>query len=374
MKLMKRYLLIPFHSVPLILVGTFTFLWWFAIQAGLFGIPLMLILVSWFFKYCYVLLDAVVAGHNEPPVLSVEMLNPIDEQRPLFQAVMVVFEGLVCWWLYQHVGHLAGFALGAVFLTALPATVGLLAVSDSWVHALSPLAIWRIMKGLGRVYLATLAVILAGALLIGFVAPYLGLLTQIALCQLVFIAMFAFIGGAIHESRVDLQLATRTHGERVAERDERYHAEERGAVLDRTYSLLRLKRRSDAWANLEIWMRQHCPDSHPFTEYHALLVATCSWDDPAIGDKVATEYLGKLLASGETGMVLEALEIRLASNANFYPAGQPYATRLTELVRLSGRKALSRQLLANGAAPISAPGAGSDGPSKPAVRSDVLGE
>ncbi len=369
---MKRYLLIPCHSVPLILVATFTFLWWFALQAGLLGIPLMLILASWFFKYCYVLLDAVVAGHPEPPVLSVEMLNPVDEQRPLFQAVMVVFEGLCCWWLYQHVGHVAGFALGAVFLSALPATVGLLAVSDSWLHALSPLAIWRIMRGLGKVYVATLGVILVGALVIEFVAPYLGLLTQIALCQLVFIAMFAFIGGAIHESRVNLQLATRTHGERVAERDERHHADERGAVLDRTYALLRLKRRSDAWANLQAWMRSHCPDSHPFTEYHALLVATCSWDDPAIGDQVATEYLGKLLANGETGMVLDALEIRLGTNASFYPTGQAYATRLTELVRLSGRKALSRQLLANGAAPPSAAAAASEGPRKPEVRSDVL--
>jgi hypothetical protein len=347
---MKRYLLIPFHPVPLMLVGTFTFLWWFAMQGGLLGIPLMLILVSWFFKYCYVLLDAVVAGHHELPVLSVEMLNPVDEQRPLFQAVMVVFEGLVCWWLYQHVGPVAGFALGAVFLSALPATVGLLAISDSWLHALSPLAIGRLMKGLGKAYLATLAVVLGGALVIEFVAPYLGLLTQIALCQMVFIAMFGFIGGAIHESRVSLQLATRTYGERVAERDERYHAEARGAVLDRTYALLRLKRRTDAWAHLETWMRTHCPDRHPFTEYHALLVATCSWDDPFIGDKVATEYLGKLLAHRETGVALEALEIRLSSNPAFYPAGQAYAGRLSELATLAGRKAMTRQLLVNAAA------------------------
>jgi hypothetical protein len=368
---MKRYLLIPFHSVPLILVGTFTFLWWFAFQGGVFGIPLAIILVSWFFKYCYVLLDSVVAGHHELPVLSAEMLNPIDEQRPLFQAVMLVLEAMPCWWLYQHVGHVAGFALGAVFLSALPATVGLLAISDSWVHALSPVAIWRIMKGLRLAYLATIGVVLGGALLIAFIAPRLGPFTALALCQLVFIAMFSFVGGAIFESRVDLQLATRTHGERVAERDERHHADERGAVLDRTYSLLRLKRRSDAWANLEAWMRKHCPDSHPFTEYHALLVATCSWDDPVIGDKVATEYLAKLLANGETGMVLEALEIRLSSNANFYPTGQPYATRLTELVRLSGRKALSRQLLANGASQTGDAAVASGGLSKPRVGSDV---
>jgi hypothetical protein len=348
---MTRYLLMPFRAAPLMLVFIFTFLSWFATQAGLLGIPVGIMLLSWFFKYCYVLLDAVVAGHEELPVLSVEMLNPVDEQRPLLQAVMLVTEALACWWLYQHVSAFAGVALGALFLSALPATVGLLAIGDSWLHALSPLAIWRLMKGLGITYLWTLAVIFGGALLIVFVARELGELTQIALCQLVVMAMFCFIGGAIFERRVELQLATRTHGERVAERDERHHADNRGAVLDRTYSLLRLKRRSEAWATLEAWMHQHCPDSHPFTEYHALLTATCSWDDPFIGDKVAIEYLGKLLASGETGMAVEALEIRLRSNANFYPAGQAYAQRLMELVSLSGRGATSRQLQANAVNP-----------------------
>jgi hypothetical protein len=162
--------------------------------------------------------------------------------------------------------------------------------------------------------------------------------------------MFCFIGGAIFESRIDLQLATRTYAERVAEREERYHADERGAVLDRSYALLRLKRRSEAWATLEPWIRKHCPDSHPFSEYHALLTATCSWDDPSIGDKVADEYLGKLLANGETGLALEALQIRLASNANFYPASQASAKRLTELATVAGRKDLSRPLLATAAA------------------------
>ena len=94
-------------------------------------------------------------------------------------------------------------------------------------------------------------------------------------------------------------------------------------------------------------MRKNCPDAHPFTEYHALQEATCAWDEPVIGDQVTNEYLGKLLANGETGMALEAVQIRLNSNPAYYPQGQAYAIRLTELARLSGRKALSRQLLAN---------------------------
>ncbi|MEJ0008539.1 MAG: hypothetical protein WDM77_19795 [Steroidobacteraceae bacterium] len=66
-----------------------------------------------------------------------------------------------------------------------------------------------------------------------------------------------------------------------------------------------------------------------------------------IGDRVADEYLGKLLDHDETGLALEALQIRLTSNPNFYPQRAAYAARLTEVVTLSGRKTLSRQLIAN---------------------------
>jgi hypothetical protein len=346
---MTRYLLMPFRAAPLILVVLLTLLWTVFIKFGrLFGIAADFILLSWFFKYCYALLDAVIAGHKDLPVMSVEMVNPVDEQRPLIQAIMVSLGFIASWWVYHSIGHLAGLGLGAVLLTALPATVALLAISDNWMHAASPVAIGRVMKGLGLNYLGVLGITLGGALAILIVASNLdSLLLTLALAQFVLLAMFCFIGGATFERRVDLQLDTRTHGERVAERDDKYHADERGAVLDRTYALLRLKRRSEAWSTLEAWMRKHCPDSHPFTEYHTLQEATCAWDEPIIGDQVTNEYLGKLLANGETGMALEALQIRLNSNPGYFPQGQAYAARLTELVTLAGRKAMSRQLLAN---------------------------
>jgi hypothetical protein len=345
---MTRYLLMPFHLVSLILVAVFTVVGSYSIAGKIFGIPADVILVSWFFKYLYVLLDSVVAGHEELPVLSVEMLNPVDEQRPLYQAIMVALGFIASWWVYHSVAPAAGITLGVVFLIALPATVALLAISDSWVHAISPVAIGRVIKGLRLNYVGAVLVTLGGALAIFILALNLdSLLLILALAQLVLLAMFSFIGGAIFESRVELQLDTRTQGERLAEREDRHHADARGAVLDRTYALLRLKRRSEAWTHLQTWMKQHCPDSHPFTEYHALQEATCSWDEPIIGDQVTHEYLGRLLAKGETGMALEALQIRLNTNPGYYPLGQAYAKRLTELVRLSGRKAISRQLLAN---------------------------
>jgi hypothetical protein len=345
---MTRYLLMPFHAAPLILAALFTLLWWCVFHAGIIGIPLAMLLVSWFFKYCYALLDAVVAGHHELPVLSVEMINPVDEQRPLVQAVMMVLQGLACWWVYRNFGLLASVALGALLLSTLPATVGLLAISDNWLHAFSPLAIARIMKRLGRRYAGALGVILGGAVLIEGLQQLLdSILVIIFFTMLVFMAMYCYVGGVLHEGRIELELETRTLGERIAERDERHHADARAAVLDRAYALLRLKRRSEAWAHLEPWILKHCPDSHPFTEYHALLVATCAWEDPVIGDKIADEYLDRLLASGETGLAVEAMEIRLKNNPAFYPQDATMAARLVELAMLSGRKVAGLKLQAN---------------------------
>jgi len=348
---MTRYLLMPFRAAPLILVAVFTVLWAFAIRGKIIGIFADVILLSWFFKYCYVLVDTVVAGQDEMPVLSVEMLNPVDEQRPLVQAIIASLGFIACWWVYHAIGPGAGLGLGALLLCALPATIGLLAISDSWLHALSPLTIGRLMKGMGFRYLVVLSITLGGGALIAWLALSLdSILMTLFLAQLVLMGVFCFIGGAIFESRIELDLNTRTWEERLSERDERHHAQARGAVLDRSYALLRLKRRGDAWANLEPWIREHCPDTHPFTEYHALLTATCAWEDPVIGDKVADGYLTKLLVNGETGLALDALQIRLASNPKFCPSAPLYAQRLTELAVAAGRKDMSRRLLENAAA------------------------
>ena len=50
-----------------------------ASRAGLMGIPMALILTSWFFKYAYILFDHTVRGFDEPPTLDIQMLNPLDE-------------------------------------------------------------------------------------------------------------------------------------------------------------------------------------------------------------------------------------------------------------------------------------------------------
>jgi hypothetical protein len=250
--------------------------------------------------------------------------------------------------------------LALVLLIALPATVGILAASDHWYEAASPLAIVRCIRALGRDYLVAVLVMLAAGALVAFVLPELSqammsmifpvvppmpwvISSVFAAVQIAFLMVFAYIGGTLHENRLELGLATRTLDERTAEREAKAHAQERGAVLDRAYALQRLRRIAEGWQLVEGWLKQHARGDAWYPEYTAVLASATTWDDPRIADRVADAYLGKLLAEGETGLALQVLEQRLAAHPQFKPT-PAYAVRLKELAGLAGKRALQQQL------------------------------
>src|SRR3984885_3408681 len=116
-----------------------------AAKAGFMGIPMAFILTSWFFKYAYILFDHTVWGYDEPPTLDIQMLNPLNEQRPLAQVVIL---GLI----YAAV-KFAGAAWGtapAMMLAALaafvfPASVAVLGLERNILVAIYPVALARMI-------------------------------------------------------------------------------------------------------------------------------------------------------------------------------------------------------------------------------------
>src|ERR1700712_3914563 len=149
---MKKYFLVPIHGTPLLLVVTFALGLRLALAAGFTGIPLGLLLFSWFFKYCFVLFDSVVAGEDEPPVLSVEMINPVSEQRPLVLAALIVAEIM----FVARTGVVGVIAVAAI----LPAHVAALGLTRNVFKAVWPPMLFALIVRLGRDYLLILAVML----------------------------------------------------------------------------------------------------------------------------------------------------------------------------------------------------------------------
>jgi hypothetical protein len=124
-------------------------------KAGLMGIPAILISLSWYFKYGYILFDHVVRGLDEPPALDIAMLNPVDEQRPLWQLAILLMV-------------VAGLRLVA---ETLPAAVWI-------ILAVYPVALVRMISVLGLSYVVILAVLAGVALLIGLFAKLNGVATR----------------------------------------------------------------------------------------------------------------------------------------------------------------------------------------------------
>lgn len=332
---MKRYFLVPIHSTPLLLVVTFALGLRLAVAAGLTGIFLGLLLFSWFFKYCFVLFDSVVAGEDEPPVLSIEMVNPVSEQRPLVLAALGLAEGLLLW----RVRPAALIAVAAV----LPAQLAVLGYTRNVFKAVWPPSLFALIARLGRDYLLIIAVML----LAGFIAYWtatrgLALLPVLVVMQLALLLMFALVAGAMFEHRHELGIDSRTRQERLAERDLREHTAARAHMLEVAYTKFRVHRSAEGWEEIAGWLRTHSD----LMEHRAVLSAACAWDDVRPADKLANELIATLLARRETGEALLIVEQRLASNPKYQVMPEAVAIRIAELAGAAGKKALQRRISA----------------------------
>src|ERR1700685_1823229 len=159
-----RHLVRPARGGAAAVLVVFAFLLFVAAQARLVGIPLALLVTSWFFKYAYVLFDHTVRGFDEPPTLDIQMMNPISEQRPLAQVVILGLIGYAVYLTYNHFGIAAAVGLASVCLFFLPASVAILGLESNILKAANPVYWFSLVRGLGILYGAVLLVILAYAL------------------------------------------------------------------------------------------------------------------------------------------------------------------------------------------------------------------
>jgi hypothetical protein len=348
---MNHYVLFPFKGGALALWVIFTVGFDLAFHAGLMGIPLALALTSWFFKYCFVLLDSIVTGADEPPVLSVEMVNPLDEQRPLGQALLITGGVFLTLAVSHSAGVVLGWLCGALLLALLPASIATMGLTSNLVRAAWPPDLWSVVRGIGqRDYLILISAIpgLAAVLdmLLHFGAPWLVLL---ALTQVSLLLTFALVGSALHEHRLALGIEYRTKKERIAERDEREHESERNRVLDHAYMKFRVGKPQEGWQEIQTWLDSRRagvdPTDRILAEHRAMLAITDRWDDVRAADKLTNDLVELYFARRETGRALQVVEERVASNPNFRPKNEAHAVRLAELAAVAGKRTLRRQLM-----------------------------
>ena len=155
------------------------------------GIPLAFIITSWFFKYAYILFDHTVRGFDEPPTLDIQMLNPLNERRPLAQALILGLISAVVIYARHTMGPASGLIIAALAALFLPASVAILGLEGNVFKAAYPVAWVRMAWGLGPMYALVLVIIGGYALLIALLGRWeLWLPVQIAIFMFCILSVF----------------------------------------------------------------------------------------------------------------------------------------------------------------------------------------
>ena len=340
-----QYLVLPAQPVGLVFIAVVTFGLVLCSAAGFFGLPVLAILLSWLFKYGYVLLEQVAHGARVPPVLAIEMVNSASELRPWVQLAIVLAFSWALHALSGHIGAAPALVLDGVALAALPASVAALAVGDELWQALNPLALWQIMRALGPTYVGIVGVVLVyGYGLVGLASYALlpGWLL-IALAVFAWLSLFSLLGGGLYEEREALGHEAINTPERTARKLQQELDRERARFVDTVFAQARSGNLAGAWQTTERKLSAH---DHGFETYEWLLERLSRLDDQRLASRLAQDYIHRALGR-DNARVTRILRERLARDAQFRPQSAAETLRVATLARLAGDRASAQRLLAD---------------------------
>jgi hypothetical protein len=305
-----------------------------AAKAGLPGIPLALILISWLFKYAYVLFDHVVRGVDEPPALDITMMNPLSEQRPIAQIIILAAVVALVKMAAVTLSPVVGTVLAAVALFFFPASVAILGLEGNILKAAYPVALVRMVTGLGVMYAAVLGII-AGVILVLGLSAKLGLWipVEIAVGMFAVLSIFSSLGGALYERRHELGLETWHSPERTAEKERQADLKQSAHVVTEAYGQVRVGAHAKAWDLLQTWLASR---GHAVEDYRWVRDRVIPWPDARYADRLTQEYVDRLLATKRDGEALDAVRERLRTDKAFRPKSAAATLRIAQLAAGGG--------------------------------------
>lgn len=340
-----RSLWLPFHMAPLLLVAVFSTLLLVGVRAGLPGLPILLIVGSWFCKYAFMLLDHAAEGRPGAPVLAAEDINPLGEMRPLAYGIAIAVFYAASAGLGEYLGSAFKSAVRLLGLLSLPVVIATHTITGSFARSLHPVAVAETARGLGIGYLLVLGIVAACAWLgeiIVFDAGSVSLWLRIALLMLLWLMVFSLLGGVIHARRLELGFEPEHSPERRLLRDQRDRDRERDRFIDQVFAEYRSGSSLNAWDTIKA-RAERGPDR--VAEYAWIHERVASWSGPRLANRVAQELLPLLLSAGRNGEALRLVENRLRSDPQFHPLSGDDAIRIARLARDGGNWPLARSML-----------------------------
>jgi len=334
-----RVLLVPFHFTSLILVAIFSVLLTLFSGGGLYGLIAQLFLQIWVVKYCYVLIEQLADGATEPPVMSTDMLSPL-EIRPWAQLGIIIGGTSLC----MAIGGAASWVLAAVLLLLLPASIAVLGIGEPFYQAVNPLTLLRMVRGLGPYYL----------LILVSIPVYFGILwlfwrfgvwaiavnAAVLICQLSF---FSLIGGFIFLRRQQLGFEPSRTPERAASREEAERVKLRARMIDDVFQQVRIGKHVEATRPLAQWLRDLDGPTAAQDAQHVAIQAL-GWDNIAGLNTIGSTLIRHLLRAGRPDAALAIFE-RLRTRSPTLTVDSPDDLRtLAEYAESVGRVELATSM------------------------------
>jgi hypothetical protein len=341
-----RHLIRPTRGGAAGVLIVFAFLLYIAAKGGIMGIPPAVIITSWFFKYAYILFDHTVRGFDEPPTLDIQMLNPLDEQRPLAQVVIVGLIYVAVKFAQQTMGSTVAIIIAVVAALFLPASVAVLGLERNILKAAYPVAWVRMVLGLGPLYALVLSIIAGYSLLIVLLGRWeLWLPVQIAIFMFCILSVFSVLGGALYERRHELELETWVSPERILAREQARVLRQSEHEVTEAYGQVRAGSHTRAWQLLQGWLarRGHDPE-----DYRWLCGRVSAWDDPRYVTRLTEDYVDRLLTLKRTGEALDVVAARLGQDPAFRPKSAAATLQISQIAAAGGGvPRVARTLLAD---------------------------
>ncbi|MGH8256278.1 MAG: hypothetical protein ACRET0_08695 [Steroidobacteraceae bacterium] len=336
--------------IPLRLAGACTLLVLSAIlalalKAGIFGVPAVLILMTWFFKYSFEFLDGVVAGHTEAPVLSLETITgSVGEFRSLLPLILVI----AAFFATGAARYFAGIALAAMMaaclLVCLPAVLAVQGWTGRLSYSLNPRTCLTMALSLGPDYLWALGCIFA-VMIVCSVLPWLiplPSMLRIALLLYTWLALMAAVGAALRAHLADIG----TRIPLVIPQAQSVSAAELEAArqrwTDTIYSAWRGNARDNAW---RFTMERIQSSTDPLLELQWLYAHSTAWQQPLFSNRVVQEIVSLLLQGDREGEALRSVRERLLLDPGFRPRTDEQTRRLGELAQQWGDRSTAVALL-----------------------------
>jgi hypothetical protein len=346
-----RYLAVPLRTAPLLLIFIFSLLFWIALKAGLFGIWLGFVLLSGFLNYGFILLDSVAGGDAEPPVLAIEMMNPLDGGRWMMMLVIAAGGFFITDAAGYWVGHALATLLGFAAAMFIPSMIAVQGATGSVVQSFNLVRCWRLILRLRGDYLLIVLWVAAFwlmsyVLVRGLFDVPVPLMPRIALLLYGWLATFTLIGGVLLERHDEIGLADANTPEHLdPETDmDAIREKERDRHVDRIYAEWRGGAHVNAWQSIGTHLER---SADPMAELRWMYERIARWPDPLLANRLAQDFLPRLLAAKRYGEALILTRERIKAYPEFRPASAAELMQLARLACDGGDRPTARALLRN---------------------------